>query len=145
MPFEILEVVINSRVVAEERHVVAAADGTFRCRLRVPVQVGGSAWIAARVGSAMDRWIGSPRRVAAHTSPVYVVAGDDELFDPSDATYMLTLLEGGLTWLDTLSIPASPERHARARRVFEDARQHLHGRLAAHAHTHEDSHGHEAQ
>ena len=138
--FDGLEVVINGEVAAAERGVVAGADGTYRCHIAAPLSVPGSAWIAGRVSSQMDRWIGSPRRVAAHTSPVYVVAGGQELFSPSDATYMLTLLEGGLTWLDTLSIPADPERHARNRKVFEDARDHLHGRLHSHAHTHDHSH-----
>jgi hypothetical protein len=89
----------------------------------------------------MEGWVGSPRLVAAHTSPVYVVAGGQELFNPSDATFMLTLLEGGLTWLDTLSIPADGERQARNRKVFTDARDHLHARLHAHDHAHQhDSH-----
>ncbi|HET7771000.1 MAG TPA: CehA/McbA family metallohydrolase [Chloroflexota bacterium] len=136
--FDALEIVVNGEVVASESGVVAGADGSYRCSLRAPVNVPGSAWIAARVASRMTRWIGSPRLVAAHTSPVYVVAGGRELFSPSDATYMLTLLEGGLTWLDTLSIPADPERHARNRKVFEDARDHLHGRLHAHGHDHSD-------
>jgi hypothetical protein len=72
--------------------------------------------------------------VAAHTSPVYVVAGGEERFSPSDAAYMLTLLEGGLTWVDTLATPADAERHARSRRIFEQARQHLRRRLQAHRH-----------
>jgi hypothetical protein len=140
--FDALEVVVNGQVVAAESSVVASGDGTYRCRLAAPVQVPGSAWIAARVASDMDRWIGSPRRVAAHTSPVYIVASGQELFSPSDATNMLTLLEGGLTWLDTLSIPADPERHARNRKVFEDAREHLHGRLHAHGQGHGHAGGH---
>jgi hypothetical protein len=132
-----LEVVMNGEVVAAERGPQAAdARGTYTCRLSAPLHVPGSAWIAARCSSPMSRWIGSPRIVAAHTSPVYVVAGGEELFSPSDATYMLTLLEGGLTWLDTLSIPADPERHARNRQVFEDARAHLHQRLHARGRPH---------
>ncbi|MGH2354562.1 MAG: CehA/McbA family metallohydrolase, partial [Chloroflexota bacterium] len=134
VPFHALEVVVNGEVVASERK----GEGAYACTLSAPIQVPGSAWIAARCTSQMNRWIGSPRAVAAHTSPVYVVAGGEELFSPSDATYMLTLLEGGLTWLDTLSIPADPERHARNRRVFEAARDHLHQRL----HTHGQAHDH---
>jgi hypothetical protein len=70
---------------------------------------------------------------------VYVQCGDQELFSPSDASYMLTLIDGGLTLLDTLSIPASPERHARIQSVFETARAALSHRIAAHGH----SHGHD--
>ncbi|MDQ3702314.1 MAG: CehA/McbA family metallohydrolase, partial [Chloroflexota bacterium] len=134
VPFHRLEVVVNGEVVAVEQ----AAGGTNSARISAPVPVTGSAWIAARCTSQFDRWIGSPRLVAAHTSPVYVVAGGADLFSPTDATYMLTLLDGGLTWLDTLAIPADPERQARARGVFEGAREALHRRL----HTHGQDHDH---
>lgn len=141
VPFSALEIVVNGQVVASETNVLSWPDGTYTCRVNLPVTVPGSAWIAARVASPMRAWIGSPRIVAAHTSAVYVVAGGAELFNPSDATYMLTLLEGGMTWLDTLSIPADPERQARNRKVFEDARTHLHQRLHAGNHGHDHDHG----
>ncbi|HVG98730.1 MAG TPA: CehA/McbA family metallohydrolase, partial [Chloroflexota bacterium] len=132
VPFSRLEIVMNGQVVAAQR----AAGGALRASLSLPLEVPGSAWIAARCTGELTRWIGSPRPVAAHTSPVYVVAGDGEQFSPSDATYMLTLLEGGLTWLDTLSVPADAERQARNRKVFEDAREALHRRLHAAGHDH---------
>jgi hypothetical protein len=44
---------------------------------------------------------------------------------------MMTLLDGGMTWLDTLSIPANPERQARIRGVFQQAKEALHQRLHA--------------
>jgi hypothetical protein len=135
VPFHLLEVVVNGEVVAAEQ----AEAGTNACTVRVPVRVPGSGWIAARCTSRLDRWIGSPRPIAAHTSPVYVVAGEEDLFNPSDATYMLTLLEGGLTWLDTLSIPADPDRQRRARQVFEDAQGALHRRM----HARGEAHGHD--
>jgi hypothetical protein len=138
VPFHRLEVVMNGEVVASE----VAERGSFRAEVSLPLHVPGSAWIAARCTSDMTAWIGSPRPVAAHTSPVYVVAGGADLFSPSDATYMLTLLEGGLTWLDTLSIPADPERHARNRRVFEEARDSLHRRLHANGQGHGHDHPH---
>jgi hypothetical protein len=63
--------------------------------------------------------------MAAHTSPIYIQVEENELFNPSDAMYMQTLLEGGLAWLDTLSIPADPMRQARIRNIFEAAQQRL--------------------
>ncbi len=87
-------------------------DGAYRASLSLPLDVPGERLDRRALHERDPRWIGSPRPVAAHTSPVYVVAGDADLFSPSDATYMLTLLEGGLTWLDTLSIPADAERQA---------------------------------
>ena len=90
--------------------------------------------MAARCVSHHKVWHGWPINIGAHTSPVYVRCGDDELFSPSEAAYMLTLIDGGLTWLDTLSIPASPEHQARIRAVFESAQASLQGRLAGHGH-----------
>ncbi|MBN1976745.1 MAG: hypothetical protein JW918_05035 [Anaerolineae bacterium] len=58
---------------------------------------------------------GRPTLLGAHTSSVYVVAGDEAQFNPSDAAFMMTLLDSGMTRLDTLSIPADPERQARIR------------------------------
>ena len=99
--------------------------------------------MAARCVSHHKVWHGWPIHVAAHTSPVYARCGDAELFSFSDATYMLTLIDGGLTWLDTLSIPANPERQAAIRGVFESARASLQGRLAQHSHDHAHPHTHE--
>jgi hypothetical protein len=98
--------------------------------------------VAARCVSHHKVWHGWPIHVASHTSPVYVRCGDEALFSPSDATYMLTLIDGGLTWLDTLSIPANPERQAAIRGVFESARASLQGRLAQHTHDHAHNHPH---
>ncbi|HUW10812.1 MAG TPA: CehA/McbA family metallohydrolase, partial [Anaerolineae bacterium] len=129
-PFHELQIVVNGQVV--ERKVVE--EGTREARLHGKIRLGGSGWIAARCISRLQVWHCWPIHIAAHTSPVYVRCGDQELFSPSDATYMLTLIDGGLTWLDTLSIPADPERSAQIRGVFESARSTLGRRLAHHDH-----------
>lgn len=129
-PFHELQVVANGRVVARKE----TTEGTTRTRLSAQVRLRGSGWLAARCVSRLKVWHVWPVHIAAHTSPVYVVAGGEELFSPSDAAYMLTLLDGGLTWLDTLSIPASPEKHQRIREVFHHAQQHLQGRLHERGH-----------
>lgn len=126
-PFSELQVVANGKVVASAK---PGPDGRS-CVLRTELLLPGSGWVAARCLGQGKVWHEWPVHLAAHTSPVYVVAGGQEVFSPSDATYMLTVLEGGLTWLDTLSIRADPERHRRNRRVFEDARAILHRRLHA--------------
>lgn len=130
--FHELQIVVNGQVVASQ----PAGQGTLRARLSTPLKLSGSAWIAARCISRYQVWHGWPINIAAHTSPVYVRCGEQELFNPSDATFMLTLIDGGLTWLDTLSIPADAERQARIRGVFEAARASLHARLHAHGSPH---------
>jgi hypothetical protein len=133
--------VANGQIVAEE----TAATGEREIRVHHKLKLSGSAWVAVRCVSRFKVWQSitapQPVHIGAHTSPVYVHCEGDELFSPSDATYMLTLIEGGLTWLDTLSIPASPEQHASIRRVFEDAQSSLEGRMRGHTH-HPQTHAH---
>jgi hypothetical protein len=128
-PFHELQVVMNGQVVARE----IFEQGVFQARMRSKIQVDGSAWIASRCVSRHQVWHGWPINIAAHTSPVYVICDGRELFAPSDASYLLTLIDGGLTWLDTFSIPASPEHHKRIRGMFEAARGHLDRRLSQHS------------
>lgn len=130
-PFHELQIVVNGQIVSRQ----ATEEGVLETRLRSKVRLEGSAWIAARCVSRLKVWHVWPIHIAAHTSPVYVRCGEEELFSPSEATYMLTLIDGGLTWLDTLSIPASPERQARIRGVFEEARASLSQRLVRHSHS----------
>ena len=129
-PFDELQVIVNGQIAAREPAAPAGRETRLGAQIRLP----GSAWVAARCVSHHKVWHGWPINIGAHTSPVYVRCGDDELFSPSEAAYMLTLIDGGLTWLDTLSIPASPEHQARIRAVFESAQASLQGRLAGHGH-----------
>ncbi|MDE2930433.1 MAG: CehA/McbA family metallohydrolase [Chloroflexota bacterium] len=132
LPFHELQLVCNGAVVATQ----TVPGGGKSCRLSQAVKLEGSGWIAARCVSSLEvqhYWVVN---VAAHTSPVYIVADNQELFNPSDATYMMTILDGGLTWLDTLATRGDAERHAGARQVFEHAKAHLQGRLHSHGNEH---------
>ena len=131
-PFHALQVVVNGRVVASE----ASEAGARRLTLKANLRLEGSSWVAARCVSRYQVWHGWPIHIAAHTSPVYVVVGDQDQFSLPDATYMMTMLDGGMAWLDTLSIPADPERQARIRGVFQQAKDALHQRLHAAGHSH---------
>ncbi|MFQ6048089.1 MAG: CehA/McbA family metallohydrolase, partial [Phycisphaerae bacterium] len=127
-PLHCLELVVNGQVVARS----ADRPGRYELSLHQHVRLDGSAWIAARAFSRHVVWHCWPVHLAAHTSPIYVVVDGQELFSPSDATYMLTLIDGGLTWADTLSIRYDAERHAALRAVFEHARAHLQRRMHSH-------------
>ena len=130
-PITRLDVVMNGQVVAG----ATAPKGAGRLELREKVRVKGTSWLAARCGSNLRVQHCWPIFVAAHTSPVYVVVPGMELFNPSDATYMLTLIDGGLTYLDTLSVRYDEHRHRQMKAVFEHARDHLVGRLHKHGRT----------
>ncbi|MDO8969901.1 MAG: CehA/McbA family metallohydrolase, partial [Saprospiraceae bacterium] len=131
-PFHELQILVNGKIVDSQ----SADDGVLETHLRSKIHLESSAWIAARCISRLMVWHIWPTHIAAHTSPVYVRCGEQDLFNPSDAAFMLTLIEGGLTWLDKLSIPANPEQQRRNRKVFESARDKLGSRIARHTHSH---------
>jgi len=129
-PMHLLELVVNGQVVG------SAGDegGARRLALKTKVAVNRSSWIAARCGSRLyihDCW---PMTIGGHTSPVYVTVGDKEMFSPEDATYMLTLIDGGLTYLDTLSVRYDEERHRQMKAIYNRARRRIERRLHAHSH-----------
>jgi len=127
-PITRLEVVMNGKVVAD----TTCPAGARRLELRERIEVRGSCWFAARCGSDLRVQHCWPIFVAGHTSPIYVVVPGTELFSPSDATYMLTLIDGGLTYLDTLSVRYDGDRHREMKAVYRHARDHLLGRLHGH-------------
>ena len=132
MPVHALEIVFNGRVVAQER----AAGGATTIRLSTDVQVPGSGWIAARAISEHRAWHVWPVNFGAHTSPVYVVAKGSDVFSNDLGEYLITTMQGGLEWLDTLATRDTPERHARIKQVFHDAIADVRGKQATHGHPH---------
>lgn len=137
-PVHSLELVVNGQVVARK----SSEKGSTSLALHEHVELPGSAWIAARALSRHTVWHCWPIHLAAHTSPVYVVADRQDLFAPSDATYMLTLIDGGLTWADTLSVRYDAKRHAKLKSVFQEAKAHLEHRMDEHGHPHDHTHPH---
>lgn len=137
-PLHRLEIVVNGRVAADS----SSADGTRKMSLTRKIRVEGSSWIAARCGSNLVVSHCWPIHLGAHTSPVYIVVGGRKMFSPSDASYMLTLIDGGLTYLDTLSVRYDQERHRKMKAMFERAKALLHARMHAHGHGHEHGRDH---
>jgi hypothetical protein len=124
-PIDLLEVVVNGQVVA----ATSARRGAKALALRERVKLDGSCWIAARCGSRTRVNHCWPIHLGAHTSPIYVIAAGQEIFSPSDATYMLTLIDGGVTYLDTLSVRFDEKRHRAMKAIFEKARREITRRL----------------
>jgi len=133
-PIHRLEIILNGKVVA----ATVSAKGARRLSLREKVAIEGSSWLAARCGSSLIVSHCWPIHLGAHTSPVYVICGNQELFSPSDASYMLTLLDGGLTYLDTLSVRYEEKRHREMKAIIERTKKSLHDRM----HQHGQGHGH---
>jgi hypothetical protein len=59
-----------------------------------------------------------------------------ELFSAPAATYFLKLIDGAETYVETLAVQPDPEKLARIRKIYSDARAELHRRLHQHGVSH---------
>ena len=99
-PIHTLELVQAGRVVASTED----AKGARRLELKAKVKADGHTWVAARCGgpnyTSIQHHDGWQRGIFAHTSPVYIACGGDWwMFDKDAAQYMLTLIDGCLTYI----------------------------------------------
>ena len=142
-PLRRVEIVVNGRVVAR----ATGAPGATKLRLRGKAKITGSGWIAARC-SGRDPSGGLYGAMAAHTSPVYLRCGDQRAFDGPAAEHMLTLVEGGIEYLNKLATVFDESSRKRMVKLFNEARRELKGRLiveaphGGHGHTHGPGVGH---
>ena len=148
LPIQRLELVERGRVVASTEET----RPTRRLVLRERLRVSASTWIAARVGGAPyfespHHYDGWGRGVFAHTSPVYVALGGDyDVFDAAGLQYMLTLVDGSLTYVREMSPQRDPrlvthhhgetDHLAYLERPLVEAREALHRRLHEHGLSH---------
>ncbi|MCW5981577.1 MAG: CehA/McbA family metallohydrolase [Bryobacteraceae bacterium] len=128
VPVHRIEIVRNGEVVASRE----ASQGARDLKLNEKIKVAGPAWIAARCASNYGPTAGGGLGIQAHTSPVYLRVAGQELFSSSSASYMLTLIDGAETWLNTLATRPDEARFAQVLKTLADARKHLHERLHKH-------------
>jgi hypothetical protein len=139
-PIHTLEIVQQGRVVAATEE----ANGARRLHLKSSLKVESHTWLAARCGgpnySAVAHHDGWRRGLFAHSSPIYIAAGDPWwLFDNDAAQYMLTLVEGGLAYMRHTAAHHSPgsvthhhgegDHLAYLERPFHEAREAIHRRM----------------
>jgi hypothetical protein len=142
-PISTLEIVQHGKVVARTEH----AKGTRRLTLKGRLSITGNTWLAARVGGTEGSYFQAiqhhdvwRRGILAHTSPVYVASGDTwHLFDPAVAQYMLTLIDGSLTYIRQHSRQYRPgtvthhhgeaDHQAHLERPFREAQAAIHRRM----------------
>jgi hypothetical protein len=112
-PIHTLEIVQEGKVVASSEVERAsslfinnkqAGRSLYRLHLKTTLKVDHHSWLAARCGG--PKYVAHPhydvwqRGMFAHTSPIYLaVGGDWWMFDKDTAQYMLTLVEGGLSYI----------------------------------------------
>ncbi len=128
-PLERLQIVQNGRVVLE----ASARKGSGKISLREKLFVDKSCWIAARCWGMAQPW-----SLSAHTSPIYAYLDQSEIFSPADATYMLTLIEGGITWAKNIGVFRDEKKRLEMIKLFEAGREAIHSKM--HERGHEHSH-----
>jgi hypothetical protein len=113
-PIHTLEIVQEGKVIASTESVGQASslsinsnkngDLVYRLHLKTSLKIESHSWLAARCGG--PKYVAHPhydvwqRGMFAHTSPIYLaVGGDWWMFDKDTAQYMLTLVEGSLTYI----------------------------------------------
>jgi hypothetical protein len=121
-PLGVLEVLFNGKVVAAEK----AGKGAHSLEVRQQVKVPGTGWIGARCRGPKGHFASYH---LAHTSPVYVQCGRTRAFDGPAIEHMLTLVRGGIEYLETLSVPHDDVSHRGMLRLFEEVRRELQARL----------------
>ena len=145
LPIHKLEIVQEGRVVASAESV----NGTRRLELKEKIRVDANSWLTARCGGpsyydALPHYDVWNRGLFAHTSPIYVACGGEwGMFDESAARYMLTLIDGSLTYIRetaTHHAPGSVTHHhgeddhqAFLERPFLDAQEAMRRRLESKA------------
>ena len=85
-----------------------------------------STWIALRVRGSLRGRAGD---IAAHTSAVQVLVGDQPIFSQPDALSVLEQIEGSLAYIDTLAPRPEAQRFKLLRASLEAAHNRLHTRL----------------
>jgi hypothetical protein len=128
IPFHQLEVVLNGQVVCSREDQA----GTRQMALKEKVKVSGSGWLAARCASRLRLVTVRRFGIQAHTSPVYLSVPGQELFSPTAAVYMLTLIEGVRTYVEELATRPDADQYARILNFYREAREHLEQRLRQH-------------
>jgi hypothetical protein len=128
VPIHRLEIVQNGQVVAQREE----PGGVREMTLREKIQVDGPGWLAARCTSRLGPTTAWGFKVLAHTSPIYTRVPGLELFSETAAAYLMTLIEGSQTWVETLATRPNRERLDHVRKMLGEAKERLHQRMHQH-------------
>ncbi len=136
LPIESVEVVVGGLT-----HEAVSIDG-LSAEGSATVPISQSTWIAIRVRGSYNQRSGE---IAAHTSAVHVLVGDQPIFSQQDAITVLEQIEGAIAYVDTLAPRPDVVRFKQLRATLESAHNRLHQQMHRNGyfHTHTPLHGHE--
>ncbi len=126
MPFERLELIANGAAVAAVEATADASGSLCSAKLEGAFEVPGGGWLAARCWGEGQVYTGCPRRIAAHTSPVYVnVAGKPLAPDTISIALLGERLESMMHWAEHGAKFKSDKTRQDLLGVFQSARAEL--------------------
>ncbi|MCB1123314.1 MAG: CehA/McbA family metallohydrolase, partial [Verrucomicrobiae bacterium] len=123
-PFSRLQILVNSRVVAEVRNPTRNEDGIYEASINFPIELAESSWIASRVASTpgVDEAI-LPRRmtVFAHANPVYFLEDGKPVRVEESIDYLKLYLQYTQHWFRTAANFETPVEKRDALQLTERA------------------------
>lgn len=122
-PLTAVELIVNG-----VRHVREVTDeGERTLRLTTKLKTEKSCWVAARCWGPYATDAGP---VMAHSSPVYIDVGRRCAFEESDGEYMMTHMEGGITWAQKMGVFKDEAVRGRLIGLFQEAQGELRRRMS---------------
>jgi hypothetical protein len=124
-PLTAVELIVNGRSVARQD-----ANGNRRMvTITFDLKAERSCWVAARCWGPYYTDAGP---VMAHSSPIYIDVGGVCAFEPTDGQYLLTHMEGGVSWAERIGVFRDGGVRARLIKLFREAQEELKRRAKTH-------------
>ena len=122
-PLEAVEIVVNGEQVAREESEHGSRHLTLKFKLKTEL----SCWVVARCWGP-HRTDAGP--VMAHSSPVYIDVGRRCAFVPTEGNYLMTHMEGGVAWAETIGVFRDEGVRQRLIGLFNEAKGELLRRMS---------------
>ena len=117
-PLTAVELIVNG--VPDVRET--APEPTTSITLSHKLKTEKPCWVAARCWGPHLTDAGP---VMAHSSPVYIEVGKANTFEPGDGHYLMTHMEGGITWAERIGVFRDEAVRRRLIALFREAQEEL--------------------
>lgn len=123
LPVDTLEIVVNGAIAAS----IENPKGEQKVTLDGAIDIGQSAWIAARAYSAhrfptQAQLTGDGSPLMAHTSPIYISVNNQPRTSPESAKYLLRICDQTIRWAKTMARYQNEEQRMEVVALYERAR-----------------------
>ena len=117
-PLTAVELIVNG--VPEVREQPGRTQGCISLKHKLKTET--PCWVAAR---CWGPYLTDAGPVMAHSSPVYIDVGGRGAFEQADGEYLLTHMEGGVTWAERFGVFRDEKVRARLIGLFREAQQEI--------------------